>query len=156
MRKIVTAAFLHLTLFHPCWKTVHSFVLPQSHFNHERKAKKIKEEVTLSPDTVEMSVKLFNFRGPVLGFLVIWLKKISLLIITLWWCRYLSLKAGGFLTWRNWEERTLSVTSSETLNYNLPAPAPKPSSYVSFSSLLPPSPTNSSLATLRPGLLIGQ
>jgi len=71
MRKIVTPAFLHLTLFHPCWKTVHSFVLPQSHFNHERKAKKIKEEVTLSPDTVEMSVKLFNFRGPVLGFLVI-------------------------------------------------------------------------------------
>ena len=61
MRKIVTPAFLHLTLFHPCWKTVHSFVLPQSHFNHERKAKKIKEEVTLSPDTVEMSVKLFNF-----------------------------------------------------------------------------------------------
>ena len=48
MRKIVTPAFLHLTLFHPCWKTVHRFVLPQSHFSHERKAKKIKHQAAIN------------------------------------------------------------------------------------------------------------
>lgn len=71
MRKIVAPAFLLLTLFHPCWKIVHSLVLLQPHFTHERKAKKIKEEVTLSPDIVEMSVELTNFRAPVSGSPVI-------------------------------------------------------------------------------------
>lgn len=35
------------------------------------KPKKIKEEVTLSPDIVEMSVELTNFRAPVSGSPVI-------------------------------------------------------------------------------------
>lgn len=81
-RKTAAPALLILTLFHPCWKTVQCLALLCSYINRRSKAKEITEEVILSSDTVEMSIKLTNFRGPISASLVTWLNKPLLLTTT--------------------------------------------------------------------------